>query len=510
MKIPWRLDYIKELGFETIWLSPIFASPFRDAGYDVTDYYSIAPRYGSMEDFHALVEGLHQRDMKLLLDFVPGHTSDQHPWFIESCYHNRNNYSDRYIWTDTTFYIGGNATGPGQFINGKGERDGNYMANFFYFQPALNYGYTDPKPECPWQLPINHPAVLSLKEEMFRVMRFWLDKGVDGFRVDMASSLIKSNNPGGAHAQTIEFWHDVREWWDRDYPKAALIAEWSNPSKAIEAGFHIDFMIHFDEASYMKLYRGENKHTIIDRNDVSYFNPEGNGELQTFFREFQGHLAHMGDRGFISLPTGNHDLPRYSLDRTEDEMKCILTFLFTLPSVPTVYYGDEIGMRSLDHLPSKEGAYRRTGARTPMQWDNSRNNGFSAAEEDLLYLPMDPAPDRPTVADQLIRQNSLLQHLKILISLRKEHPTLGSYASLRQLNSPNSPYPVVYEREADGQRYIVAINPLDKPCAATIPNTIALPKPLLGDAQIRHSNNETIIELKAFAFVVYPDGQVLA
>ncbi|MCC5806648.1 MAG: hypothetical protein JJU00_10010 [Opitutales bacterium] len=497
-----RLDYIRELGFETVWLSPIFESPFRDAGYDVSDYCKIAPRYGKMSDLEALLAGLHERGMRLLLDFVPGHTSIQHPWFTASSRHERSAYSDRYVWTDTTFYTGDKGTGPGQFINGHGERDGNYLANFFYFQPALNYGYADPDPGLPWQLPTDHPSVQSLRQEMFRILRFWLDKGVDGFRVDMAASLIKSNDPSMAREAMTGFWQEVRQWWDRDYPEAALIAEWSNPSRAIEAGFHIDFMIHFEEASYMKVFRGENKYTIFDRGDVSYFNPRGNGELQTFFRELQGHRAYIGNRGLISIPTGNHDLPRYSRDRSEAELKNILTFLFTLPSVPTLYYGDEIGMRSLEDLPSKEGAYRRTGARTPMQWDGTDGCGFSTAPEKDFYLPVDPSPERPSVARQLARGDSLLHHTKRLIALRKRYTELGSEAPLRQLNAPAAPYPVVYQREGHGSRTLIAVNPLNETKTAALTLPITVKKVLLGEARIKTTATTTEIELPPLASAI--------
>lgn len=498
-----RLDYIRDLGFETVWLSPIFESPFRDAGYDVSDYYKIAPRYGTMDDFEALVQALHDRGMKLLLDFVPGHTSDEHPWFAESCKHAANRYSERYVWTDTTFYIGDSRTGPGQFIVGHGDRDGNYLANFFYFQPALNYGYADPHPERPWQLPTDHPSVKALREEMQRVMRYWLDKGVDGFRVDMAGHLIKGNDPARIQAKMVEFWKEVREWWDRDYPEAALISEWSDPSCAIETGFHVDFMIHFNGAAYMKLFRGENEHTIIDRDETSYFRPDGGGELQSFFREFQGHLAYIGNRGLISLPTGNHDLPRYSIGRSQQELKNILTFLFTLPAVPTLYYGDEIGLRSQPDLPSKEGAYRRTGARTPMQWDSSEGGGFSKAASDQHYLPIDTAPDRPTTAAQLADANSLLNHVKTLLQLRKQHPALGPDGILKQLNPVDAPYPTVYLRAHKSERILVAINALAEPQETLLEPLGTVEEALLGDARIQtDKDGSTRIQLKPFSFVM--------
>ena len=209
-----KLEYIRDLGVNTLWLSPIYDSPFRDGGYDVRDHRAIAPRYGTMRDFEDLVERAHQLGLRLLLDLVPGHTSDEHPWFLESCRQGRNAFSDAYVRTDRTF--GRNTEGLGTFVSGHAERDGNYLANFFYFQPALNYGFASPDPREPWQLPVDAPGVRAVRDEMTSLMRFWLDKGVDGFRVDMASSLIKGRDTEAVRLATNALWHEVREWWDRD------------------------------------------------------------------------------------------------------------------------------------------------------------------------------------------------------------------------------------------------------------------------------------------------------
>jgi maltose alpha-D-glucosyltransferase/alpha-amylase len=491
-----RLDYIKSLGAETIWLSPIHPSPFRDAGYDVCDYYAIAPRYGTMADFERLLKEVHGRGMRLLIDLVPGHTSSEHPWFIESCKHERNRYSDRYIWTDTTFQLGDGGTAGSQFINGHAERDGNYMANFFYFQPALNYGYADADARFPWQLPCDHPAALATRAELSRIMRFWLDKGVDGFRVDMAGSLIKGRDPAKVRAATMALWEEVRQWWDRDYPDAVLLSEWSDPSTAIETGFHVDFMIHFNTASYMTLYRAETEHTIFAGGGTSYFSPNGGGEVQSFLRELMGHLAYIGDRGWISIPTGNHDLPRFANGRSNEELKLILTFLFTLPIIPTVYYGDEIGLRPPGELPSKEGAYRRTGARTPMQWDDNANGcGFSSSAPEAFYLPMSDAPDRATVAKQEADPESLLHLVRRLIRLRKEHPALGSRGTLQQLSSATAPYPLVYLRSLATDRYVIAINALNQPTSTVLHLPVSDWQPIHGNAQTEAADGKLRLNL---------------
>lgn len=462
-----KLDYIAGLGCNTIWLCPIYDSPFRDAGYDVRDYYKIAPRYGDMADLAELVAQLHARNMRILLDFVPGHTSDEHPWFQQSCRHQPNPFSNRYIWSERTFYAENQFRSPGQFINGYAERTGNYMANFFYFQPALNFGYADPDPTQSWQLPVDHPDVCALKQEIFEIMRFWLDKGIDGFRVDMASSLVKGFDQNKVQKAMIDFWSEVRSWWDRDYPDALLLAEWSNPSNAVASGFHLDFMIHFDQANGMLPFRGENFRTILPRNQKSYFDRQGHGSLDDFWAEFNAHRQSINGQGFLSLPSGNHDLPRYADGRDDEDLKVIQTFLMTLPQVPTLYYGDEIGMKNLGDLPSKEGAYDRTGARSPMQWNRLSNAGFSSAAPEKLYLPIDPNPNRPDVQAHLDDPDSLLQHIQKLAHLRKTYPALGAKGSLTLLLSAEQPYPLLYLRESDGQKILVVLNPLSEVCDVT-------------------------------------------
>ena len=180
-----KLDYIKDLGCNAIWLNPCFDSPFKDAGYDVRDYKKVASRYGTNDDLIALFDAAHRRDMHVILDLVPGHTSEEHEWFHRSCKVERNNYSDRYIWTDS--WISGGDGLP--FIGGESPRNGTYILNFFKCQPALNYGFAHP--ERSWQKPALGPDAKATCDAMVDVMRFWLSRGADGFRVDMADSSSK-------------------------------------------------------------------------------------------------------------------------------------------------------------------------------------------------------------------------------------------------------------------------------------------------------------------------------
>ncbi|MBR6795486.1 MAG: glycosylase, partial [Clostridia bacterium] len=165
-----KLDYIEECGFNVIWLNPINESAFLDAGYDVTDFYKVASRYGTNEDYRELCDAAHARGMRVLFDLVAGHTSVHHPWFIASAKAEKNEYSNRYIWTEGAFDYGAG-------ISGYAERDGNYINNFFWHQPSLNYGYAHPDPRCPWQLPVDHPDCRATLEELKKIIGFWMDYG---------------------------------------------------------------------------------------------------------------------------------------------------------------------------------------------------------------------------------------------------------------------------------------------------------------------------------------------
>lgn len=242
-----KLDYIRDLGCNALWINPCFDSPFKDAGYDVSDYKKIAPRYGTNEDAAALFKAAHEKGIRVLFDLVPGHTSEEHPWFKASCKPGHNEYSDRFIWTDSCF-----ASGDGMpFIGGETERNGTYILNFFKCQPALNYGYG--KINQKWQKPTDDPACVATVEAMKDVMRFWLDMGCDGFRVDMASSLVKNDTKNKKH--TCKIWRNIRDMLDVEYPEAALIAEWNGPRMSLKNGFDMDFYLNWQGNGYSWLMR---------------------------------------------------------------------------------------------------------------------------------------------------------------------------------------------------------------------------------------------------------------
>lgn len=445
-----KLDYIKDLGCTAIWLNPCFASPFRDAGYDVSDYYKTAPRYGTNEELELLFDEVHKRNMHILLDLVPGHTSVDHEWFRQSMKAERNAFSDRYVWTDS---IWEEPTGCAS-IRGISDRDGSCGVNFFSHQPALNYGYYKPDPQKKWQQSIEDDGPQGTIDALKDIMRFWLNMGCDGFRVDMAGSLVKCDEDGKG---TIKVWQNIRAFLDAEFPDAAMVSEWGEPDKSLQGGFHMDFLLHFGPSHYNDLFRCEKP----------FF--AGNGDAFEFVRKYKESCEKSEYKGLICIPSGNHDMDRLSHNITGDRLKIAFTFLLTMPGAPFIYYGDEIGMRYVEGLTSVEGGYGRTGSRSPMQWDDSLNSGFSNAPNNLLYIPQDEDADRPTVKAQLAAPDSLLYEVKRLITVRQTHTALQAKSKIEFVHAEKNKYPLAYTRTDEEERLLVILNPSDSETVITFP-----------------------------------------
>jgi maltose alpha-D-glucosyltransferase/alpha-amylase len=459
-----RLDHLAWLGVTALWLNPCFASPMRDAGYDVSDYLTIAPRYGTNDDLAALVERARERGIRVLLDLVPGHTSDQHPWFVESA----NDPNDhRYIWVEAEAGAGGTGRRlPDRFVAGPGTRPGGYLPNFFDSQPALNFGYARQHPDEPWRQPVDAEGPRANRAALREIMTHWLGYGVAGFRVDMASSLVK-DDPG--FVETGKLWAELRAWLDVAHPEAVLISEWSDPAVAVPNGFHADFFLHFSGEGWGLPYRSlfqtpegtfDEEHPPVP----AYFDAKGEGSPATFLGAYERAVKTIGEPGHAILPTSNHDFARlHCAPRTPEQLPAAFAFQLTFATIPAIYYGDEIGMRYIPDLADKEGSvlgphYNRAGSRTPMQWDGGPNAGFSTAPAEDIYLPFDPDPTRPNVATQRADQHSLLNLVRDLITLRRENPAaLGPSGTLEILNDG---YPLAYIR---GGRFLVVINPSGRP-----------------------------------------------
>lgn len=439
-----KLDYIKDLGANALWINPCYDSPFKDAGYDVRDYKKVASRYGTNEDLERLFETAHEKGIKVLLDLVPGHTSEEHSWFVQSSKAEQNEYSGRYIWTNS-WYEGIEGR---PYIGGECERDGTYMLNFFKCQPALNYGFLTP--EKTWQKGIDDPDCLKTREAIKDIICFWLSKGCDGFRVDMADSLVKNDDDN--KSGTCAVWRDILGYVRTDYPEAAFVAEWNNTDQAlVNAGFDMDFFLNWTGNGYNSLLRDYE----TPGDDCSYFKADKGGDITRFLDEYLPRWEKAKGKGSISLLSCNHDTPRPRKNLTIPELKVAYATLFTLPGVPFIYYGDEIGMRYLD-LPTKEGGYTRTGSRTPMQWDSGINMGFSKAAKEMLYLPTDDAEDAPTVEAAMADEDSIYHVVKDLFALRKTQEDFDADSDFSVIIGEKDK-PFVYTRKDA----ICAVNPVN-------------------------------------------------
>jgi len=457
-----KLDYIKSLGADAIWINPFFDSPFNDAGYDIRDYYKIAPRYGTNDDARRLFAEAHKRGLKVLFDYVISYTSIDNPWFVASCEQTPSPTSNWYIWTDNVWKF---EFGQG-WVHGFGHRNGNFLSNFFWSEPALNYGFGDPDQKKPWQLPTNHPDVLALRAEMKKVMRFWMDLGADGFRADMASALVKGR---GTHQATKDYWHEVRQILRTDYPQAFTVAEWSEPKDALDDAFNACFIHWID--SFNDLFQKESWRIGNGMSEGhSFFDREGKGDVTRFLHDYMEPYEATRAKGYITLPLGNHDIARINNHRTVDELEMIMAFGLTMPGVPFIYYGNEIGMRQLDGLPQIEGCFKpRAGARTPMQWTSGQNLGFSTADPSHLYLPVDSAADAPNVAAQEHDADSLLNRVRRLIALKHNEPALAAYAEFVPLYAKPSACPFVYARASGDHVLLMLFNPAAAPAVAQFP-----------------------------------------
>ena len=450
----------------------------QDAGYDVRDYKKVAARYGTAEDLESVFRHAHELGMHILLDLVPGHTSEQHAWFRASQSAEATPYDDRYVWTDNAF----NKPSGYHWICGRTDRNGCALINFFDMQPALNYGFG--KVTEPWQMSWEDPHVAPTFEAILDVMRFWLSKGCDGFRVDMADSLVKQDE--GKEA-TSALWRKAQDMLAKEFPEAVMVAEWSNPEQSLcKAHYQGDFYLNHGSEF------GGGYRTLMRDGEKSYFRKDGTGDLSRFLTEYTHRYEAGKNDGYICMITGNHDTHRAAENLSADELKMAYSLLLTLPGVPFVYAGDEIGMRHLP-LASKEGGYERTGCRTPMQWGEGKNHGFSSS--DTPYLPVDDAPDAPTVAAQEKDVHSLLNYVKSLLTLRNTHADLQADAPFETVYTGERGYPFVYRRG----KLLLALNASGK--KQTIPQSIAAPLFVHGEG--KPGANGT--ELDAQSFVVWEE-----
>jgi alpha-glucosidase len=445
-----RLDYLAWLGVDAIWLSPIYPSPMADFGYDVSDYTAIAPMFGSLDDFDALVTGAHERGLRVILDFVPNHTSNEHPWFIESRSSRNNPRRDWYLWRDPAPDGGP----PNNWLSVFGGSAWTYDAatGQYYYHAFLRE-----QPDLNWR----NPAV---RDAMHTAMRFWLDRGVDGFRLDAIWHLIKDDqfrdnppNPDYQPEQPPYFTltplystdrpeiHDLlaelRAVVDR-YPDRLVIGEIYLPTERLIAyygrdlkGLHLPFNFLLIKAPW----HARNLAALIGAYEQKL--PAG---------------------GWPNWVLGNHDKPRIATRAGPDQAPVAAMLLLTLRGTATLYYGDELGMEDVPIPPARvrdpwelnlPGAgHGRDPARTPMQWDASTNAGFSPTEP---WLPI--ATDYRERNVERLRDNprSILQLYRRLIELRRRHAALrnGLYREIAATGDL-----LAYVRRDATQSFLIALN----------------------------------------------------
>ena len=416
----------------------MYVSPLRDGGYDIADFFQIHPDYGTVEDFRSFVEAAHQRGMRVIADLVMNHTSNDHPWFQESRSSRDNPKRDWYVWSDTperypearVIFID---TEPSNWTWDP-VAEQYYWHRFFAHQPDLNF---------------DNPEV---QEAMLNVLRFWLDLGIDGFRLDAVPYLYERDGTNGENLpETHAYLRKVRAEIDARYPDRVLLAEANQwPEDVVDYfgdGDECHMCFHFPvmPRMFMALRREEAKPMleILDRTPPI---PE-NAQWGLFLRNHDELTLEMvtdEERDYMyseyakdprmKLNLGIRRRLAPLLDNGRDEIELMHAILFSLPGAPVLYYGDEIGMGDNVYLGDRD------GVRTPMQWTGDRNGGFSRADFAQLYLPplMDPVYgfQAVNVEAQLRTPTSLLRWIHRFIALRKEHPVfgLGTYEPLRPEN----------------------------------------------------------------------------
>ncbi len=428
-----KLDYVKSLGFSGIWFNPFYKSPFRDGGYDVSDPFHIDERFGGDEMVAKLVEACHQRELAVFFDLIPGHLSWDAPWFLRSAASQRNEDSDMFIWTNNPWEW--SPSSAGNLVRGLFPRYGSFFVNFFVHQPALNYGFN--RIDYPWQMDYRRPECAKARHFIAQIMIHWLKQGVDGFRVDMADSLVKNDDEKDA---TIWVWQQVREEVEKECGTFHMVSEWATPRRSLKATFDSDFVLdHDDNFSHAFFRQGTNPDNTREEGQAPLF-VKFDQKLWDFAREEM--LSEIRDAEkfpgrWLSVISGNHDTYRIADAIRGDALKLAYLTIFTLPGVPFVFAGDECEQTTLRGYPSKDGGYQRTGTRLHMRWDDSTLSfGFSSRNESECYLPSNP--ETRTVAACEKDPDSLLNFIRTLNALRLSDPDLTTHEGFELFDAPLS------------------------------------------------------------------------
>ncbi len=470
-----RLDYLVELGIDAVWLSPIYPSPMADFGYDVADYTGVDPLFGTLAEFDSLLDAVHRRGLKLILDFVPNHSSDEHPWFRASRSSRDNPKRDWYLWHDA---------GDGPAVNGQPALPNNWMSHFG--GPAWTWDKTTgqfflhsflpQQPDLNWWNP-------EIKQAIFAAMRFWLDRGVDGFRMDVLWLLIKDrefrDNPPNPdwqpdgdergrflpvytadRPQTHTIVSEMRDLMNT-YRERLLIGEIYLPLEKLVTYYGAEPTINDANVSLGQTAEPALRGADMPFNFQLILTPWRADRVAELIRQYESLLPRGAWPNWV---LGNHDQSRLATRLGRDQVRVAALLLMTLRGTPTMYYGDELGMPDTTITPEQvqDPAEKRQPGRgqgrdperTPMLWEASAEAGFTT---DTPWLPIRPGtPAELSVATESAQPRSVLALYRRLIALRRAHPALhaGRIAEVRDDNGV-----LRYERHDDaGEGLLVLAN----------------------------------------------------
>jgi len=457
-----RLDHLAWLGVDGVWISPFFPSPMKDFGYDVADYCDVDPIFGTLADFDRLLCDAHARGIRVILDFVPNHSSDQHRWFQESRSSRTNAKRDWYVWRDPA--PGGGPPNNWVAVFGGSAWQWDASTGQYYLHSFLKE-----QPDLDWRN-------AELERAMHGVLRFWLDRGVDGFRIDVAHRLAKDpalrSNPLVA-GTTDAGYGGQQHVHDEDHPDVhALYKRMRALTNAYDERVLIGEVYLFDPERVAKYYGdGDQLHQGFN---FSLLSGEWSGER--FAREVERFQAAVPPQGWPNQVLSNHDVHRHATRYDHPELgearaRLAAMFLIALRGTPFLYYGEELGMRCVwipEHRLRDPLAFTlhpsltRDPERTPMQWDASKFAGFSSAEP---WLPIHDDFERRNVAAQRADESSLLHLYRALIALRAAHPAL---ARGEQRTLPAARDVFAFERALGSERFVVALNFGDAPVSVSL------------------------------------------
>ena len=483
-----RLDYIKSLGVDVVWLNPIYSSPNDDNGYDISDYRNIMKDFGTMADFDSLLKGMHERHIRLVMDLVVNHTSDEHAWFQKSRSSRNNAYRNYYHWWNEER---GRPTPRWSFFDVNSDAWKYDSATRAYY---LHY-FSRKQPDLNWENP-------QVRKEVYDVMKFWLDKGIDGFRMDAFQFVAKDTTwpvlPSGYEQHIIRYYgmgphlHDYLQEMNRE-----VLSKYDIMTVAEGAGSTLDDAMALVDPARHEL----NMAYHFEGMDVGNFDP--NYSLLDFKQVYTKWDSAFEDKGWVSVYLGNHDQPRMLSHWGNDEpkfreasSKMLTTFLMTMRGTPYCYYGDELGMSNIRfdsigdyrdiatinrfmHLRQSGGdtsaflreqqRSARDNGRTPFQWDDGPNAGFTRG---IPWLKVNPDYVTVNAAAEERDTASVLSYFRKAVRLRKSNPALvyGRYTILDR----NNPAVYAYTREDGQKKFLILLNFKNTPGSLVLPADIDL------------------------------------